>query len=144
MTYDPPFVYHAKMLIIMMLCIIYLPFSVTDVYFGMYSQEICIIKQHEISMKDYLILAGYMEVILLLISVGIIITPSRLITDKLLNINLILYSGVYTLYTILNTLGMYVYISHVHNTCTGLSEYIFVSLISKLIFTIIILCMICN
>lgn len=142
MSYEP--VYYAKMIVIMLLCIIYLPFSVTDLYFGIYSQELCIIQKHEMSMKDYLILAGYMEALLLIISIGIIITPSRLITDRLTHLNYVVYSGVYTLYTILNTVGMYVFMTHVYNTCNGLAEYIFVSLISKLIFTVLIVAMICN
>lgn len=142
MSYEP--IYHAKMIVIMLLCIIYLPFSVTDLYFGIYSQELCIIKQHEISMKDYLILSGYTESLLLLISIAILITPSRLNTDRLTHINYVVYSGVYTLYTILNIVGLYVFITQVYNTCNGLSEYIFVSLLSKLIFTVLIVAMICN
>jgi hypothetical protein len=144
MAYELPYIYHAKLVIIMLLCIVYLPFSVTDLYLGINSQQLCIIKKHEISMKDYLILAGYSEFILLLFSIWMILTPSKLINDKIIQLYYVIYSGLYTLYTILNILGMYVFINHVYNTCNGLSEYIFISFISKFIFTFILVGTMCT
>lgn len=139
-----PYIYHAKLIIIMLLCIIFLPFSITDLYLGINSEQLCIIKKHEISMKDYLILAGYAEFMILFFSIWMILTPSKLINDRLIQIYCIVYSGLYTLYTILNGIGMYVFINHIYNTCNSLSEYILLSLISKFIFTMmLILCAIC-
>jgi hypothetical protein len=143
MEYERPYIYHAKLVITILLCIIYLPFSVIDLYLGINSQQLCIIKKHEISMKDYLILAGYSEFILLLFSICMILTPSKLINAKIIQLYYVIYSGLYTLYTILNILGIYVFINHVYNKCNGLSEYIFISFISKIIFTFILVGTMC-
>jgi hypothetical protein len=144
MSYEKVYFYYAKLVFVILLCIVYLPFSITDLYFGINSQELCITKKHEISMKDYLILTGYSETILLFVSIWIILTPANLITDKLIKLYLIVYSGIYVLYTIINVIGMYIYMTHVYKTCNGLSEYIFISLTIKFIFTIIIVYMVCK
>jgi multisubunit Na+/H+ antiporter MnhB subunit len=142
--HDSIFVCYAKMVIIMLLCMIYLPFGVTDLYLGITSQESCIMNENEFSMKDYLILSGYSELVLLVVSIFIIISPSNFINDKYIKVYYIIYSGMNTIYMILNLIGIYIYMMYVFNRCIGLSEYIFMSLSCKNIFTIIILYMMCN
>ncbi len=144
MRYDSNFLVYAKTLIILLLCTLYLPFSMVDLYFGINSSEQCIIKKYEISMKDYLLLAGYSEMVLLFISVLIVLTPSRLITDSIIQLYYIIYTGIYTFYTIWNIIGMYIYTTYLYNVCNSLSEYILISLVSKFIFTIIIIGMLIN
>lgn len=129
------FIQYAKFVMTILLCIIYLPFSITDLYFGIFAENECMLKKNEIPMKDYLLLSGYGELSLLIISILMISTPSNVMTNKLIQIYYIIYGGIYTIYTIWNIFG--IYLLYIYNNC--LYEYILISLTIKVITTCIII-----
>jgi hypothetical protein len=133
--FDPPYIYHAKLIMIILLCIIYLPFGITDLYLGMYLSNICKYVSYELVVKEYLMIIGYNELLLLIISSIIIITPVRWIHTRLNILYCIIYGATYTIYMIMNIVGLYI---SIHLECNYVIEYILISIIIKIIISGII------
>lgn len=137
--YKTMFVQYAKFIMTVLLCIIFLPFSISDLYIGLFSTNECLLKEYEMSMKDYLLLSGYGELILLITT--FIIISCQINDGKSMYLYYIIYSGIYTIYTIWNMIGMYILSEYILNYCNTMYEYILISLIIKMMMTMIIVMM---
>lgn len=138
------YIHYAKFVVTILLCIIYLPFSITDLYLSMYMNNICTQNTYELALKEYLMLISYAETTLLFISIFILLSPLNWIHHRIVLLYTLIYGGIFTIYIGMILIGMYMYMQFINNYCNGLSEYICVSLFFKSVVSVMMMYVLCN